>query len=207
MKRIARCAAGRARPDRARELALCLILASGIAAAESPAGAPTLPALFARLAAAAETRVRFVELKTLSVLERPLRLEGTLEFRPPGYLAKHVEKPAEEHYIIEDGRVTVSKPGEQQTVNLALSDYPPLEAFAESLRAPLAGDLAALQRYWRPSLGGSWKHWLLALTPLRPELATFVRGVRLEGRDAHLTRLTIEETGGDTATLSFEPAR
>jgi hypothetical protein len=136
-----------------------------------------------------------------------LRLEGTLEFRPPGYLAKHVEKPAEEHYIIEDGRVTVSKPGKQQTVNLALADYPPLEAFAESLRAPLAGDLVALQRYWRPSLGGSWKHWLLALTPLRPEFATFVRGVRLEGRDAHLTRLTIEETGGDTATLSFEPAR
>lgn len=207
MQRLARRATQQTWPAPARMLALCLMLTSGIADAEAPAGAPTLPALFARLAAHAETRVRFVELKSLSVLDRPLRLEGTLEFRPPGYLAKHVEKPAEEHYLIEDGRVTVSKPGEPQTVELALADYPPLEAFAESLRAPLAGDLAALQRYWRPSLGGSWKHWRLALTPLRPELATFVRGVRLEGRDERLTGLTVEEASGDTATLSFEPIR
>lgn len=207
MPRLARRAARPTRSAPASILALCLMLTSASGNTEAPAGVPTLPALFARLAAHAETRVRFVELKSLSVLDRPLRLEGTLEFRPPGYLAKHVEKPAMEHYIIEDGRVTVSKPGEPQTVNLALADYPPLEAFAESLRAPLAGDLAALRRYWRPSLGGSWKHWRLVLTPLRPELATFVRGVRLEGRDERLTGLTLEEASGDTTTLSFEPVR
>jgi hypothetical protein len=143
----------------------------------------------------------------MSLLSQPLRLEGTLEFRPPAYLAKHVEKPTEEHYVIDGGQVTVTKPGESEPARLALADYPPLEAFAESLRAPLAGDLAALQRYWTPSLGGSWRHWVLGLTPLRPELATLVRSVRLEGENARLTRMTLEETGGDSSTLSFEPIR
>lgn len=188
-------------------IALGLLLGAGSAVAAPPAGIPDLPALFARLAAEPASKVRFVEVKTLAVLDRPLRLEGTLEFRPPAYLAKHVEKPAEEHYVIEDGRVTVSKPGERQSVQLALADYPPLEAFAISLRAPLAGDLKALQAYWRPSLGGSWQHWLLALAPLRPELSAFVSGVRLEGREGRLTRMTLEEAGGDTAVLSFEPLR
>lgn len=190
-----------------RLLTVGLLLAGGTAMAETPAGRPTLPALFARLAARSETQVRFTELKSLSVLTEPLRLEGTLEFRPPDYLAKHIAKPAEEHYIIAGGLVTVSKPGERRTLQLSLADYPPLEAFAESLRAPLAGDLDALRRHWRPSLGGSWRHWLLALAPLRPDLAGMISGVRLEGQDGRLTRMTIEEAGGDASTLSFEPIR
>lgn len=199
--------AGLAARARLPLLTVCLLLAGGTAMAETPAGAPTLPALFARLAARSEAQVRFIELKTMSVLTEPLRLEGILEFRPPAYLAKHIEKPVEEHYVIEGGLVTVSKPGERRTLQLSLADYPPLEAFAESLRAPLAGDLDALRRHWRPSLGGSWRHWLLALAPLRPDLAGMISGVRLEGQDGRLTRMTIEEAGGDTSTLSFEPIR
>jgi hypothetical protein len=195
------------RPERALLFLAGIVLASPAAPAENRSAAPTLPELFARLAARGDTRVRFTELKRLSVLTQPLRLEGRLEFRPPGYLAKHVEKPSEERYIIEDGQVTVDKPAENQHLRLSLADYPPLEAFAASLRAPLAGDLDALRRYWRPSLGGSWNRWLLALTPARPDLATVVRGVRLEGREDRLTRMTLEETGGDSSTLDFRPDR
>lgn len=166
-------------------------------------GAPTLPTLFSRLAHRQETRVRFVETKTLSVLTQPIRQEGTLEFRPPGTLAKHVDKPLEEHYVIEGSSVTISKPGEASPLQLNLGDYPALQAFAEGLRAPLAGDLETLQRYWTPSLGGSWRRWVLILTPASPELATLIRSVRLEGQDDRLTRMTLEETGGDHSTLDF----
>ncbi len=182
-------------------LALPLNYQYGLAA--STAGAPTLQTLFSRLASRNETQVRFVETKTLGVLSQPIRLEGVLEFHAPSYLAKHVEQPAEEHYVIEGQHVTVSKPAEPSSVQLNLSDYPPLAAFAEGLRAPLAGDLAALRRYWTPSLGGSWKHWRLVLTPIRPELAALVRQVQLEGQEDRLTRMTLEETGGDRSTLDF----
>lgn len=184
---------------------LGFLLGGSAGAAVPESGAPTLETLFARLAERRETRVRFVEVKRMSLLTQPLRLEGTLEFRPPNTLAKHVEKPVTEDYVIEQGQVRVSKPGQGEQVTLALSDLPPLEAFAESLRAPLAGDLEALQRHWRPSLGGSWRHWLLALTPLRPELSGLIRSVTLEGEGDRLTRMTLEETGGDRSTLSFQP--
>ena len=187
-------------------LLLGFLLGGGGAEAAVPeSGAPTLKSLFARLADRRETRVRFVEVKHMSLLTQPLRLEGTLEFRPPDTLAKHVEMPVTEHYVIEQGQVRVSKPGQGEQVTLALRDLPPLEAFAESLRAPLAGDLEALRRHWRHSLGGSWRHWLLALTPLRPELSGLIRSVTLEGEGDRLTRMTLEETGGDRSILSFKP--
>ena len=188
-------------------LAAILLLASQAILADNRAAAPNLPELFARLALRGRAQVRFTEVKRLSVLNQPLRLEGRLEFRPPGFLAKHVEQPAEEHYLIDGDQVTVSKPAEHQRLQLSLADYPPLEAFAESLRAPLAGDLDALRRHWRPSLGGSWKRWRLALAPLDPELAAVVRGVQLEGQEDRLTRMTLEESGGDTSTLDFRPER
>lgn len=185
-------------------LALGLLLSGPVLAAEPPP-ALTLPDLFARLAAKPDLRARFVETKTLAVLTTPLRIEGTVEFRRPAYLAKHVEKPTPEDDIIDGGTVTVSKPAEGRRVELALADYPALEAFAESLRAPLAGDLAALARHWRPSLGGSRKRWLLALAPIRPELAAVVRLVRLEGEEDRLVRMEIDEANGDQSSLSFEP--
>jgi hypothetical protein len=186
--------------------ALLLALLSGVAYAAEPPPALTLPDLFARLSARPEVRARFVETKYLAVLKTPLRLEGTVEFRKPAYLAKHVQHPEPEDYIIDGGNVTVSKPGADQRIELALADYPALEAFAESLRAPLAGDLAGLERYWRPSLGGSRKHWLLALAPLRPELVAVVRVVRLEGAEDRLLSMDIEEAGGDRSSLRFEPS-
>ncbi len=181
------------------------LLLSGAAFAAEPPATLSLPDLFARLAARPGLRARFVETKTLAVLKTPLTIQGTVEFRKPAYLAKHVEKPAKEDYLIEDGTVTVDKPAEGSRIRLNLADYPALEAFAESLRAPLAGDLAALSRHWRPSLGGSRKHWLLALAPIRPELAAAVRGVRLEGREDRVVRMDIDEAGGDTSSLRFEP--
>lgn len=188
-------------------LLLSLLLWSGQVlaedSAESQVAAPTLETLFLHLARQENTQVGFVETKSLSVLSQPIKQEGILEFRPPNTLAKHVAKPVEEHYMIENTIVTVSKPGESASLQLKLSDYPALEAFAEGLRAPLSGNLETLRRYWKPSLGGSWRHWLLALVPVQPELASLIRSVRLEGENDHLIRMTLEETNGDQSILDF----
>ena len=188
-------------------LLLSLLLWSGQVlaedSAESQVAAPTLETLFLHLARQENTQVGFVETKSLSVLSQPIKQEGILEFRPPNTLAKHVAKPVEEHYMIENTIVTVSKPGESASLQLKLSDYPALEAFAEGLRAPLSGNLETLRRYWKPSLGGSWRHWLLALVPVEPELASLIRSVRLEGENDHLIRMTLEETNGDQSILDF----
>ncbi len=180
-------------------LALCAPLASA-----SAASAWTLPELLHTLASRGDSRANFVEIRTLALLSQPLRLEGSVEFRPPAYLAKHVRLPAEEHYIIDGNALRIERPG-QAPLQLALSDYPALEAFAASLRAPLAGDGAALQRYYRVSLGGSRRHWLLALVPLQPEMVESIRRVTLAGSGDHIERLDIEEAGGDRSSLRFQP--
>lgn len=162
-----------------------------------------LPELLAALARLETGRVNFVETRTIALLKQPLRMEGFVEFRHPAYLAKHILKPSEEHYIIDGDQVTVSKPGEP-VIHLSLSSHPALEAFAASLRAPLAGDQATLSRYYQIRLGGSQHHWLLALTPLRPDMATLVRLVKLEGHGDRLDSLSFEEASGDLSTLSFQ---
>jgi len=172
------------------------------AAAEEPW---TLPRLMALLSGHGDNVTRFVEEKKLAILNQPLRLEGTMEFHKPAYLAKHVLKPVEEHYIIDGDRVTVEKPKEGSTAQLSLADYPALQAFAASLRAPLAGDTDTLGHFYQTSLGGTREHWLLALAPLRPELAKEVRLMKLQGSGDRIERLDIEEASGDTSAIRFQP--
>jgi outer membrane lipoprotein-sorting protein len=192
-------------------IVLGLLLAAfqwGMSAQAAPAPNPNpwnLPQLLSLLSARGDSEARFVELKNMAVLDKPLRLEGTVVFRRPDYLAKHVLKPVEEHYIIDGNTVTVEKPADGTRTQLSLADYPALQAFAASLRAPLAGDGAALSAYYRASLGGTREHWLLALAPLRPEMAQVVRLVKLQGSGDRVERLDIEEAGGDTSSMRFEP--
>ena len=177
------------------------------AAADPSTAGPTLTTLFQRLADTRERHLHFIETKHVRMLTQPLRIEGTLEFRPPDYLARHEGYPAEAHYIIDHDRVTVRPPGDAREINLSLADYPPLQAFAESLRAPLAGDLASVQAFWQASLGGSWKRWTLILTPRSTELTGLVRSVRLEGHDGHITRMTLDYDTGDRSELTLQPER
>jgi hypothetical protein len=88
-------------------LALCGPLA---AAPVTPAW--TLAELLHTLASRGDSRANFVEIRTLALLNQPLRLEGSVEFRPPGYLAKHVRLPAEEHYIIDGNALRIERPGQ-----------------------------------------------------------------------------------------------
>ncbi|CAL1240023.1 LolA-related protein [Candidatus Methylocalor cossyra] len=187
---------------RGKVLALLLVGGMTAAAAEPPW---SLAELMALLSARGDSRARFVEEKHLALLKEPLRQEGSVEFRKPAYLAKHVVKPVEEHYLIDGDTVTVEKPGEGVRTHLSLADYPALAAFVASLRAPLAGDIAALERYYHPYLGGTRSHWRLALAPADPALAGRVRQVTLEGREGRVERLEIEELGGDRSVLRFEP--
>lgn len=112
-----------------------------------------------------------------------------------------------EHHLIEARRVTISRPANTQRLHANLADCLPQEVVAEGLPAPLAGDHEIIHCYGRPSLGGSWKHCMLALTPLRPALARVVRGVQLEAQEDRLTRITLGAARGDTSALDYRPDR
>ena len=58
---------------------------------------------------------------------------------------------------------------------------PEAAAFVESIRGTLAGDLAALQKYYGLELSGNEERWKLQLVPQQPRMAKLVSRIRIEG--------------------------
>lgn len=147
---------------------------------------------------------RYTEIKTMALLKEPMRLSGTLIYRAPSFLEKRVLSPFEERYTVDGDSLTIENParGVKQTVSLA--SQPAIWAFVESIRAPLAGDLATLNRFYKVSFGGSKRNWLLALIPTEPDMAKLVRFIRIRGSGDRIDRVEIEETGGDTSVMTIE---
>jgi outer membrane lipoprotein-sorting protein len=166
-----------------------------------------LSALMQTLAQAPQGQTRFTERKTVSLLKEPLTLTGTLSYRRPSWLEKHVLTPFDERYTVDGDTLTIDNPSQQLHKSLSLSSYPALWAFVESIRAPLAGDLSVLQQFYRISLGGTERNWLLALVPVEPEMAKLVRLIRLKGSGNRISRVEIDEANGDSSVMLIEPPK
>ena len=70
--------------------------------------------------------------------------------------------------------VCVANAARNTRFELRLNDYPAIRAFVESIRGTLAGDLAALRRYYRVELEGTWSDWRLHLLPADQQMAELV---------------------------------
>ena len=144
---------------------------------------------------------RFVEHKTVGLLDRPLTLTGTLRYARPDQVEKHVLTPTEERYAVAGDRLTVENPAKNRSLRLRLGDYPVIWAFAESIRATLAGDLPALRRFYRAEFSGGRDDWTLRLIPYDEDMARYVRGIALRGAGDRVTEIRIEETDGDRSVM------
>lgn len=147
---------------------------------------------------------RYTEIKTMAVLKEPMRLSGTLSYRAPSFLEKRVLSPFEERYTVDGDSLTIENPAKGIKQTLSLASQPAIWAFVESIRAPLAGDLATLNRFYKISFGGSQRNWLLALVPTEPDMARLVRFIRIRGSNDRIERIEIEETGGDLSIMTIE---
>lgn len=175
------------------------------AAHAQPSAHWDLPALMATLAQSQAGVVRFTERKMIEFLKEPLTLSGVLDFQRPSHLEKRITVPYEERYLVEGDALTIIQPANQVNRQLSLAEYPALQAFVESIRAPLAGDQATLQRFYRVSLGGTSRNWLLALVPLDAEMAKLVRTVQVRGGGDRIREIRIEEASGDSSVMTIEP--
>jgi len=179
--------------------ALLLLAAFQLAAAAEFGPAELMQAF----AAVPEAQTRFTEVRRSDVLRAPLELKGTLHYQRPDRLERHVLSPYQEFTRIDGDRVTVENPARGEPRRYSLAALPAALALVESLRATLAGDLAALERHYRVSLEGSREAWTLSLAPRAPALAGAISGIRLAGAAARLARMEIEETTGDRITTVF----
>lgn len=182
---------------------LHLVLALLCASSAVPASGdkPGLAELMQLLASVKESRARFVETKHSGLLKSPLVLKGTLSYRRPDRVEKHVLSPYDERITLESGRLTLESRARNETFSIAAA--PAAAALVESIRATLAGDLAALRHYYSVEFKGSLDDWSLTLQPRDPPIQEILTSVTLSGSRERIRRVEIDEAGGDRSVMEI----
>ncbi len=192
---------------RALLLGAGLMLAGVSARAADPAPLATAPAAFPEVmnlfAARTHGRVAFTEVHELAMLKQPVRSSGELTYVAPDRLEKRTTEPKAEALVLDHGMLTAQRG--RHTYTVALKDAPQVLPFVESVRATLAGDSAALQRYFIVDFSGDVSQWQLTLTPREAAIARSVRQVRMQGAHAVIRSVEILESDGDRSLLTIGP--
>jgi len=194
-------------PGLRRVLVLALLLSIALGARPSFAAAPfDFTQLMRSFAQVKSAEAEFVEVKTLSIMSKPLETSGVLRYRAPSHLEKRTLRPRLEVLIVDGDALSIEQGG--RTRKLALGDYPAVGAFIESIRGTLAGDAAALTHYYETRVDGDRSSWVLTLVPRDRQMSDIISTVRLTGTQALIQRIEMFETGGDKTTMTIrEPAR
>jgi outer membrane lipoprotein-sorting protein len=172
-----------------------------LAQASAPASGWGLSQLMQGFAAIKASSARFVERKYLHMLKEPIEDSGTLFYRAPDQLRKDTLRPQIEHLSIDHDLLAIEREGMSQT--LRLDDYPQIWAIIEGIRGTLAGDQAALERYYRLNLEGRADAWQLSLEPRDPKIKQLIRSIRIFGSGAHINRIDTEESDGDRTEMTI----
>jgi Outer membrane lipoprotein carrier protein LolA-like len=176
-----------------------------LAAFTLPARAWDVATLMADLARRHEDRARFVEKKTIALLDRPVVSSGELRFVAPDHLEKRTLLPKPGLLVIDGDLLTIER-GERK-LSLRLSEQPGALALVDSLRGTLAGDLAALKRSYKLTLSGDPKHWTLDLLPDDQRIAKFVVRITFGGSHDRVEWIRYLQADGDSSVMTIEPER
>lgn len=160
--------------------------------------------LVARLGQVHARQKPFHETRTLAALKTPLESSGVLIYRAPGYLQKTTEQPRAEDLIIAGDSVTISRNhAAPQSVDMAR--VPALRLLADTLRAPLDGNIAVLRRYYHIAASEKGADWTLYLTPATDKVAELAKSVTLSGQNNAILRIVLVQANGDTQTMLIDP--
>jgi hypothetical protein len=182
--------------------ALCAIVA--MAGAEGIGGVAFAQALdanelLATLARVGRSTATFEETRTMAALTTPIVRRGTLRYARPDQLEMVVTAPAPERIEINGDNVTMeSRSGVRRG---RLTQFPAAAAWVESVRATLAGDQQALQRYFRVRVTGRMAAWTLELVPFDNELVDVVNRIVITGTQDLVNRIEVEERSGDRSVM------
>lgn len=178
-----------------------ILTTSAVFAAEPPAWG--INELMQELAQIKSAKGRFVERKTMAMLNAPLESSGTLVYTAPGRIEKNTRLPKPETLVLDQNKLSIEFKDRGQRRTLALPDYPVIWAFVESIRSTLAGDLATLNRFYRTSLTGNEAQWRLSLQPVDAKIQTVVKEIHIGGSRSNVRTIEIIETEGDRSLMTI----
>ena len=158
-----------------------------------------------RLAQRRHSHATFVERQYIAILKRPVESSGELFYDAPDRLEKRTLAPKPESLLLEQGTLSVRR-GKRHYA-LALRDYPQIAPFIDSIRATLAGDLAALERTYTVAFEDGSGDWTLVLVPRDPKLASLVARLRLAGSADRIREVTVERADGDRSVMTIRESQ
>ncbi|HZV63272.1 MAG TPA: LolA-related protein [Methylophilaceae bacterium] len=147
-------------------------------------------------------RASFVETKSISMLDAPVRSSGELFYKAPDHFEKRTLNPKPESMVLE-GNTLVLERGKKKR-SLQLQNYPEIAAFIESIRGTLAGDRKALERTYQLDLQGSVQQWELLLKPIDSKMQKMVEHIRISGAENELHTIEITQADGDSSLMTIE---
>jgi outer membrane lipoprotein-sorting protein len=162
-----------------------------------------LERLMADIARSGPGTVRFTETKNVALLKQPIESSGTLTYAAPSRLEKHTRVPREERLVVDGDTVVIEHPAKNERLTLRLANYPAIRAFVESIRGTLAGDLAALRRYYRIEVEGTMGEWRLHLLPSEQDMAELVQKIEISGSGPRIAQIEIREASGDRSVMKI----
>ena len=170
---------------------------------ELEAGSPgwNVDQLIETLSKNRQTEVRFEEITFSNLLTHPLKTKGILRFTPPTGLEKHITAPHDERYLVDGDTVRFESKTKGTNKTFSLQDYPALRAFIEAFRSTLANDVITLRRFYRVTLEGESRRWVLILRPLDISVQELAEAIRFSGERAQVRSIEIRAPDGDRSVM------
>lgn len=167
------------------------------------AWAGSLEALMADLAEVDEQNARFVEERTVGILDETLVTEGTLSYQAPDRLLRQDLLPDPAIYDLDGNRLRIVIDDEERV--MALDQEPLLQAMIAPFRAILAGDLTALEASFDLAYADNNDRWKLTLTPKPASVSRpFLERIDIMGTARTVQRMDVHERDGDRSSMHLE---
>jgi hypothetical protein len=183
-----------------RLLLAALLLVAPTAKAQT---AWNLDVLMIQMAQVRAASASFTEQKSSPLLNAPLSTQGQLTYTAPDYMRKTTQGAAPEDFILDHDRITMSGGPDGKTHIFHASDAPQIGGLVEGIRATLAGDEAALTRFYNVQLGGDAGNWQLRLLPRDPKVAKLVQSITIAGSGERITSIDTASPDGSLSHMSI----
>jgi outer membrane lipoprotein-sorting protein len=182
-----------------RILALCLLIPIAAQAQSDEA----LAAVMNNLGRVTHSQAHFTEDKYLASLTEPLESSGTISYTAPDHIEKITTTPTPGSLVVTGNQLDIVQDGE--THNLSLSDHPEIQAFVESIRATLSGNLPALEQYYSVDFTGTPARWRITLQPTDTNVQQLVTSISIDGQNERLTKIETIAANGDRSDMIITP--
>lgn len=179
---------------------LLCVTGNETAIAQAPWG---LPQLMAELARVKSESAQFTERKTSRLLTEPMTLSGRLAYTAPSHIEKITLSPMPESLVMDGDRVTIVTGANHDNHTFSVADYPQIGGLVEGIRATLAGDQRALDRFYTVSLGGTPAAWNLLLIPHDPDVARFIKSIDFRGSGDRIQTIDTEDADGERSDMNI----